>query len=133
MAGMLASQKTFKKAAPSSPELMVEKDLIQSYLENSVHSTFLSSNRHLLETNLMYICSELVKCVLNDQTEVFNKTAVFIGLKKPSKKKSKIQRPKLKDNLYENIMAKNGILNSQRIEYASLHRQFFGRIHRQII
>jgi hypothetical protein len=108
MAGLLASQKKFGKVIPSSPELIVENELIQNYLNSSVNSSFLSSNRHLLETNLMYICAELVKCILNDQTDVFNKTAEFIALKKPSKKKLKVKRPKLKDNLYENIMAKNG-------------------------
>lgn len=107
MAATMASQKETSKLKHTGAELIVQKDMIQSYLDIAANSSFLSANKYMLETNLAGLFSEVFKYMLKEQTEVFKDSSILIAKKKPQKRKARPEA-KLKDNLCSNIMANNG-------------------------
>lgn len=107
MAASMAQMRKTVKNRKASIELTVEKEMLQSYLDTAAESSFLSANKFVLETNLAGLMSEVVKCFLKEQTEVFKDMSLAIAKKKPTKKRLKPEK-RIRDNLCSNIMANNG-------------------------
>ena len=107
MASTMSSQKRFTIAKKSAPELTIDKETIESYLGKAIESSFIFPNHELLETNLTCLLTELAKCSMKEQTRVYRIASLQIA----SQKRKRIEpKPRLKDNLVNNMMANNGRL-----------------------